>query len=264
MKLPKLKITKPRQLLLLGILLVTITALWIGLSKAAKHRTITEVQIVNNLKTPNALVDENYIKQSLFSKCGNPIGHSISSLNLSLFENTLENIGFIKKAQVYAELNGVLKLKVVYRNPILRVKNNQNQEFYMDSTGHKFQMKGILAVESVPISGFVPEPNLDQKVKTYQGQQLAKLAAFLVRNPMWKMDFEQAYVDNKSQIIVIPRVGSHSIDIGDANNLEEKFANLRVFYRNALSAIGWDKYQTIVIKYKNQVLGKPSITQNKI
>ena len=62
MKLPKFKITKPRQLALLIALIVIIAALWFGLSIAAKHRSITEVQIVNKVKKTNLFITLSYLK----------------------------------------------------------------------------------------------------------------------------------------------------------------------------------------------------------
>jgi cell division protein FtsQ len=41
---------------------------------------------------------------------------------------------------------------------------------------------------------------------------------------------------------------------GDISNCEEKFQNLESLYINGLNAVGWNKYETINLKYKGQVI----------
>jgi cell division protein FtsQ len=42
---------------------------------------------------------------------------------------------------------------------------------------------------------------------------------------------------------------------GDAKDFEEKFEKLKTFYTEGLNKTdGWNKYSTINIKYKNQVV----------
>jgi len=62
-------------------------------------------------------------------------------------------------------------------------------------------------------------------------------------------------VNQNHEIELIPRVGNQRILLGNADSLEAKFHNLRVFYKQALPQVGWDAYKLINIKYANQVIG---------
>jgi cell division protein FtsQ len=44
--------------------------------------------------------------------------------------------------------------------------------------------------------------------------------------------------------------------IGDTNNIPEKFEKLTDFYVDGLNHVGWNKYQIIDLKYKNQIVCK--------
>jgi cell division protein FtsQ len=44
------------------------------------------------------------------------------------------------------------------------------------------------------------------------------------------------------------------VQVGSADNLDEKFHRLIVFYTRGLSQTGWDKYSQISVKYRNQVV----------
>ena len=60
--------------------------------------------------------------------------------------------------------------------------------------------------------------------------------------------------DDKDEIIMYPRVGDHKIILGKAQNIEEKFEKLKIFYRHGLEKVGWDRYSHINLKFENQVV----------
>ena len=229
---------------------------------SANNRMVESVE-VSYFERVEPIMKEDALLKRLYTAHGTLVGRSASEINMSALEASLHKIGAIKKVQVFVELDGKLIVRVAYRKPVIRVKNNQNEEFYMDSTGFKFLLNDIKPQYIIAASGFIPEPAIEGKVKTDQGKELFKLGAFLDQNPLWKADCEQCYVDNKSQLILIPRVGKHSIELGDTKYLKEKFENLRAFYVNGLNKMGWNKYTEVSIKYRNQVLAKPAVMNNR-
>jgi cell division protein FtsQ len=58
---------------------------------------------------------------------------------------------------------------------------------------------------------------------------------------------------------LIPLFGNQRILIGDTVNVQEKLGHLFAFYKNVSSKIGWDKYETLDVRFKNQVVASPSI-----
>ena len=67
---------------------------------------------------------------------------------------------------------------------------------------------------------------------------------------------EQIYVDKNGDIILSPKVGNMEIIIGQMNNLEDKFSRLLAFYNNIAPSQGWNKYSTVNLKYKDQIVCK--------
>ena len=53
---------------------------------------------------------------------------------------------------------------------------------------------------------------------------------------------------------LVPRVGDHTILIGDDQQIHEKFEKLFLFYMEGLNKAGWNKYKVINLKYKDQVV----------
>jgi len=61
-------------------------------------------------------------------------------------------------------------------------------------------------------------------------------------------------VNERHELELIPRKGNHVVLLGDTQELKEKMNKLFIFYTQGLNKIGWNNYQVINIKYKNQVV----------
>ncbi|MCC7233328.1 MAG: cell division protein FtsQ, partial [Bacteroidia bacterium] len=85
-------------------------------------------------------------------------------------------------------------------------------------------------------------------------ERVFRVADFLQNHPFWEAQIEQIYVNEKGELELIPRVGSHSVLIGEGKDLEKKFENLFLFYKEGLNKTGWNQYSIINLKYENQVV----------
>ena len=116
-------------------------------------------------------------------------------------------------------------------------------------------------------SGYLKEPYMDHvgenmKLRMAKGDKssgeiipdLFKLVLTINDSKLWRSQFEQIYVNSKGDIELVPRVGNHIIELGSVENLNEKLENLEAFYKQGLSQYGWNKYRTISLKYKNQIV----------
>ena len=262
MKWPKIKITRGRQLLLLIVIASIIGIVWVSVSYSAKNRVVSSIEIRHVSSDSIPLMNDDILLKQIYKKHGNLIGRSAQEINISILESNLRRIDAIADVQVFVELNGTLKIKVLYRKPVVRVKNNQEQEFYIDGTGIKFMLNTLNPQDVLPASGFIPEPAISGKVKTEEGKELVILGTYVLTHPLWDADFEQCHVDNNGELILIPRVGNHTIEIGNTDFLDEKLENLRAYYKNGLNKIGWNHYTQLILKYKNQVVAKPAVLKN--
>jgi cell division protein FtsQ len=88
------------------------------------------------------------------------------------------------------------------------------------------------------------------------------LADFIRHHEFWNAQVQQVFVNASGEMELIPRVGNHTIVLGDLEGgqagyekeMEEKFNKLFLFYREGLSKQGWDKYNTINLTFKDQIV----------
>ncbi len=183
-----------------------------------------------------------------------------SDIKLDVMENDLERNPFIEKADVSVDLSGKLIIRVMQRNPLLRVINQHGQSYYVAKSGYKMPLNPDFAPRVPVANGNIAETLTDTAyARTRVLKDLLAIAEYCSKDKFWHSQIEQLYVDNFMDIILIPKVGNHSIVFGSAENVEQKFEQLRTFYLKGLNSIGWDKYTSINLKFKGQIVAEKKI-----
>lgn len=205
-------------------------------------------------------VNRREVDRILFSVGGELKGKYLQDINMQQLEDALKMNPYIQKAKVYADMNGVIWVRVVQREPVLRIINHRNQDFYVDADGMKIPVSPNFTARVLVANGNITEDLVSRVngLKTPLAKDLFKTALFLQADTLWANQIEQIYVNANQEIQLVPRVGDHQIILGDAENLEEKMNKLLIFYKRAMPKIGWETYKTINLKYANQVICKRS------
>ena len=196
------------------------------------------------------------IDEILLKTQGPLTGRVLDKINIHEIEETLKANPFIEHAKVFSDMDGVINIHVRQREPVIRILNMTNQDYYIDKTGFKIPISNGFTAR-VPVgNGYIME-GFAQRVdtlKTKLARDLYKAALFIQKDTLWNHQIEQFYVNSENEIEMIPRVGDHKIILGNADSLETKFRNLLIFYKKALPLAGWDTYKTISVKYANQIV----------
>ena len=64
----------------------------------------------------------------------------------------------------------------------------------------------------------------------------------------------QIYIERNGDMMMVPKVGDHVIELGTIDDLDNKFSNLLTFYLNGMPRAGWNTYSKISLKFKGQVV----------
>ncbi|HTX88777.1 MAG TPA: hypothetical protein VMC08_07305 [Bacteroidales bacterium] len=203
------------------------------------------------------------VKRSGFILTGQPVGN----IDAEKIEGVIRKQPYVAGAQVWIDLEGEVSIRVVQRQPILRVFNQRGESFYIDASGRVLPLNPDFSARVLVASGAIGEPlqrdlnYLADSVKLKDSLQyhsvmnhLIRVASYLMKDPFLKAQIEQVYVDNNGEMELVPRVGNQLILMGDADNLADKFNRLLIFYKMGLSRTGWNRYPVINIKYQHQVV----------
>ena len=174
-----------------------------------------------------------------------PQGKAISDIDTEKMEARLQENKLIKDAQVYKTIGGDIKIKIYQRIPLMRVIG-ANTNYYIDMEGEIMPVVSQYTAYVPLISGHVTREHAQGDLFTF--------AKYLHDNKFWDAQIEQIYVHSNKDVELTPRVGNHQILLGDLADFEEKLSHLKLFYNQALSQTGWNRYSMINLKYKNQIV----------
>ncbi len=185
------------------------------------------------------------------------VGLRMENIKMHELENSLKANPFIEYAKVYGDMDGTLVIEISQRQPILRMLNRFDQDFYIDMHGLKLPLSPNFTARVLAVNGFIEEPfgGRVDSLRTQIARDVFKTVSYIHNDILWDAQIAQVYVNADQEIELIPRVGSQRILLGNADSLDVKFKNLLGFYKQALPKMGWDAYKTINIKYTNQVIG---------
>lgn len=190
---------------------------------------------------------------------GGVIGMSIDSINLSQLESLLNRRSVVKESQVSITRDGLMSVEISQRRPVIRVEMKSGG-YYIDENAYVFPLINNYSSYVPIVSGHLPidisieENKLVGKDSVAWVLKLVNLGKFLETNPFWNAQVEQIYFTEEHKIELYTRVGEQKILFGELKDVEEKFAKLYSFYKNATGEIGWKKYSTIDLSFKGQIV----------
>lgn len=193
------------------------------------------------------------------------IGKNFNDIDLSAIENILNNYPPIEEAAVYKTLRGKVVIDISQRTPVLRIIDANNRSYYIDDKGYIMKLSGNYTSRVIIANGHIRAAIPEQskisvlEVEKNRGNKylladLYKLARYIADDDFWNAQVQQIYVNSSGDFELIPRVGAQVILFGDYSDCEAKFTNLMSLYKNGLPAVGWNKYETINLKYKGQIV----------
>lgn len=221
-----------------------------------KQQSISCTNVKILIPGADNFIEREEIDAILNQSQGKLIGRKLEMINLQDIEKSLKANPYIAFATVYADMDGIIHIEVQQRQPILRIINSNDQDYYIDRNGLKMPVSGNFTANVLVANGRIME-HFTGKVDTLitkLAADLYKTALYIKSDSVWDAQIEQLFVNDKSDIELVPRVGIQRIILGSADSLEIKMNNLLAFYKQAMPKVGWDTYKTINIKYTNQIV----------
>jgi len=259
------KIKKILKISIWGLLIAGVAVLLGFIEVEQSDRPIRKILINITYGKADKLITASDIDSVLKKNKGEVKGKPLGMINTAEIANLIRKQAYVSKVKVYETNEGYLKIEILQREPILRIINQNQEGFYLDREGNPLPLNPGFPAHVLVANGFIKDsyiknPKLraslssDPKRSDSLLSGLFKLALFLIQDPYFKTAIDQVYVNERQEIELIPWKGNHVVLLGNVDDLEEKLHKLYIFYTKGLDEIGWNKYQMINIKYKNQVI----------
>lgn len=247
-----MKVVKKILVILGWILLVGCIGFTIYYAYTQREAVRCQSVVVNiNPNSPRFLEEEEIA--ALIEKSGEPIiGRFLATININNLERklstytTLDNVEIFRKIEAKGfSFKGKLIVNVDERTPVVRIKN-ASDDYYLDPSGIKVPVSPKYVERILIASGSVP----DEKMK----KDFLNMSDYINKNDFWRAQIEQVFVQANGELILLPQVGDYLIEFGTPEDYENKFRNLKAVYQQGFKNLGWNKYKTISVKYRNQVV----------
>ncbi len=260
----------------LSILLI-LSGVWIVVLNYGKNKC-REVQISIAAPADATFITEQDVRNYITLVGDSLVGSEIAKINIESIENIINKNPFVLSSRVYVTLGGIVKIDIRQRTPVVRVQNVYDQSYYISKDGSLMPIVDGKTARVLIANGFISDlylsslkldvdTTMKKKDTIPLNKNLVKIydAAFCInKDPFWKAQIQQLFLDKNGDILMMPLVGDHIINLGDENNIPEKLEKLRIFNKKTEFLASWDKYDTININFKGQIVcSKKIILKNK-
>jgi len=206
----------------------------------------------------DAIINRGYVSDAV----------AVEEIDSKDLENFFDQYPAIKKSQVFTAHDGQLFVQIEQRTPLARVFTKNGESYYLDEDGWLMPLS-VSYTSRVPVvngeidaafnTSYAINFSNPDSIDLTDANQRKLYESFLVlkaieKDPFWDAQFTQLYFNADGDLELIPRVGNHTIIIGNAQSIEEKLNTLRIFYNEGLNKIGWNAYASINLKFRNQVV----------
>lgn len=179
---------------------------------------------------------------------------TLDEINSEIIEDEIEQIPAILTADVYklivnekGKYKGVLVVKVKHREPVMRVIRSSGS-YYLDKHGVRIPVSTSYPTNVLVTTGSISED--------FAVEKLLPFVMYVEDDDFWKAQIQQVHVEDDGDVLLIPLVGGHIIELGELDNYRGKLNVMRAFYKQVLVKNNWDKYEKVSLKYNNQVVAK--------
>ncbi len=232
----------------------------VSASRQQSSKKITGLNIALNDENDYSFLQTRDIEQMLITNLNIGLKQtSIRQLDLRKMEAIARTHPWVAKADVFVDSKHNLNVNITQREPIARIFTKEGNSYYMDSSLQTMPLSTGYAFPAPVFTG-VPEysrkeDSMDRNMKS----KIAHISRFIGADSFWHAQITQIEVQKDQTFILIPLMGNQRIILGDTANLAGKLDNLLAFYQNIPDKIGWDKYETLDVRFSGQVIAAPSI-----
>ena len=256
----KRKISVRKILQLFVTLVVTsccITAM-IGASKIEDNKEIKKIAVHIKNDKKYHFIEQQEILDLAIGRQQTDLEHTpISNLDIHGMEQVIMADPWVANAQVYVDNECVLQMYVTQRIPVARVFDKNSRSFYLDTTLSIMPVSRNYTYYTTVITNM---PDLvNDSISWSVRKDVITIVRKLQSDAFWNAQVSEIVVDTPGMYELVPILGNQRIIVGDVTRLNDKLDNLFAFYKNVLNRIGWDKYETLDLRFAGQVVATPSL-----
>lgn len=222
------------------------------------HVTVKDIRISIENIHENHFLDEEDIMNLMKINQQHVIGLRVDQLDFKAIEKKIRQHPFIADAQLYSDLKGQIMVQVQLRRPVARLVRNDGPDGYIAEDGTIMPVSDKFTSRVMLISGGFVKHVLQKTnlVEDENGKKLMELVERLREDEFWSAQIAQLDIDSRSQVVLFPQIGDEKIEFGSLDLQEKKLTKLKIFYKEVVPRVGWNKYSRVNLEYDGQIVAE--------
>lgn len=238
------------MLILLGAVALTVLVVVTNI-----HRSRSQVHGIEvKLRYGHAptLVTDQTVVDSILAALPHLTTTLVKDVDRDVVTEAASHVPYLRDISTAVSVSGKVVVRATQRRPIARLFYG-SRELYLDADGVLMPMSRMGDCNVLVAGGDFTEPLRLDSINA-QTTELLRVAAFLDNNKNYRSLIDQIYIERNGNIVMVPKLGNHVVELGDADNMDAKFDNLVTFYRKGMPRAGWDTYSKVSLRFNGQVV----------
>jgi len=230
-----------------------VLAVLVVVANVARSRSqVRGIEVAVRCGDTPRLVSDQTVVDTVLRRMPNLLHLSVKNVDCKRVAFAARRVPFLTNVSASVSVGGKVVVRAEQRRPVARLYYG-TREFYIDRDGALFPPSALGFCDVLVAGGSFTEPlRLDSL--NAQATAIWHLACFLDEEKEYRDLIDQIFIERDGDMMMVPKVGDHIIELGTVDDLDKKFSNLLSFYRKGMPRAGWDTYSKISLKFKGQVV----------
>lgn len=222
---------------------LTTGILWARSKSMGELCTAIDVEVVNADST--SFVTPQGVLNDLKGQGIKVVGKRMGEIDASDIEEALRQSPYLENADCVKCQDGRVLIRVSQLVPVLRVFDGDDS-YYVNRAGKHMAVTSFYHCDVPVVRGHF--------TRKYPATRLLSLIDYVEQDSLLHSLISMYQVRDTNNIILIPNMSGHVINIGSADGFDNKFAKLKQFYTQVMPKRGWNTYDTISVKWNHQIV----------
>lgn len=245
-------VKRPYKILLILAGALAVAVLVIATNVTRSRSQVRGVEADLRYGRAPVLVDEQTVVDSVLAHLPHLPAQRVKDVDRRAVVAAAASVPYLRDITATVSVSGKVVVHAAQRRPVARLFYGA-RELYFDADGVMMPMSRSGECHVLVAGGDFTEPLRLDSLNS-QTAALVKLATWLDDERRYRGMIDQIYVERDGDMMMVPKLGNHVVELGSVDNLDEKFENLLTFYRNGMPRAGWETYSKISLKYHGQVV----------
>jgi len=172
-------------------------------------------------------------------------GERMGDINSANIEKALKSSEYIESVHCVKCLDGRILLQAKQLVPVMRVFDGDDS-YYLNRDGKRMTATANYHTDVPVVQGH------------FQGRftplRMLPLIEYVESDSLLRTLVTMYLYRDSNNIYFVPNIYGHIVNLGNLDNIPQKFDKLKLFYAKVMPEKGWNTYDTISVKWDHQVV----------